>query len=146
MTPLPGQSYAIEPDIVAAIAYCRIGRHRPVDDASFGKAKALGLLAQDPCWRATARGEGILVAAGLLKGEPAPEQITLAIRWAVCERYPRPQTVRVWTEWAWEHVEQQEVEDADTEFCGYDDQVHGWRFFTTFEQLDAPEVREEATL
>lgn len=129
-------------ELVNAVSYCRLGSQRPASDAAFHEAKAIGLLAQDPVWRATARGEGALVAAGLMPGEPAPSQITLAMHWGVCPRWPTPQLVRVWTEWAWEHVDPTEIEDAEMDFRGYGD-PEPWRFFTTIEQVDQPKVPAE---
>lgn len=136
------QSYSHE-EILDAIHYCRLGRVRPARDGAFEEAKRLGLLAQDPCWRATAGGEGALVAAGRMEGEPAPEQITLAMHWGVCPQYPRPQLVRVWTEWAWEHVDPVEIKDAEADFAGYGD-PEPWHFFTTIEQVDQPKLPAEA--
>jgi hypothetical protein len=129
----------VDGDLIQAVAYCRLGRTRPVSDASFNQAKALGLLAQDPCWRATDRGEGVLVAAGLMKGSPAAERIVLAVRWAVCKRYSRPQLVKVWTEWAYEHVGQDEIDEADQEFRAYGDETD-WKFWTAYTHVDVPRV------
>jgi hypothetical protein len=61
-------------DLIQAVAYCRLGKARPVDDRAFEQAKRMGLLAQDPTWRATPQGEGALIAAGLMEGKPAPER------------------------------------------------------------------------
>jgi hypothetical protein len=132
------ESYSTE-EILDAIHWCRLGRVRPARDGAFHEAKRLGLLAQDSVWRATERGVGALIAAGRMPGAPAPEQITLAMHWAVCPNYPRPQLVRVWTEWAWENVNPTEIEDVELDFRGYGD-PEPWEFFTTVERIDAPPV------
>lgn len=59
---------SFDPEIVKAIHWCRLGRVRPDDEGAFHRAKQLGLLAQDDVWRATERGEGVLIALGLLDG------------------------------------------------------------------------------
>lgn len=131
----------IDEDVVRAVAWCRVGgvENRPVRESAFGDAKALGLLAQDPCWRATERGEGVLVAAGKLPGVPAPERLTVAVHWAVCERFPSPQLVATWTEWAWENIDPTEIEEAEARFRDFDCE-QDWRFFTTIEHIDRPPV------
>lgn len=70
---------------IQAVAYCHLGSGRaarPESDTAFGDALRNGLLAHDPIWRATERGIGALVAAGLVAGEPAPEFVRLHILWA----------------------------------------------------------------
>lgn len=126
----------IDPDVLRAVAYCRLGGPRPASDASFHEAKAIGLLDKTPCWGATERGVGALVAAGLMHGEPAPRYSDVVVLWAVSERYPHPQFVGAWHECQWEHLDHDEVEQ---EFRNYGAE-QGWRFFSTHSQLPLPAV------
>lgn len=123
-------------DIIAAVTYCRLGRARPRHERAFYEAKRLGLLAQDPCWRATDHGIGALVARGLLDGTPAPRRTSLCVLWAVCERYPTPQFVGAWPEWTWEHLDTDEVKD---DWLAHGEE-RGWHFFSIWHDLDQPAV------
>jgi hypothetical protein len=142
------RSGSVDSDLLKAIAWCRIGgmRFRPSTDRAFHRAKQLGLLAQDPCWRATARGEGVLIAARLLKGDPAPERAVIHVLWASSPRYTRPQFIRAWSDgFADMRAEQFEDQRAETEREWQDSADWAlaggpWEFWTTIEYLDAPEV------
>lgn len=139
----------VEPDLAAAIAWCRLGGRalgRPGADDSYHRAKALGLLAQDDVWRATERGEGVLVALGLLRGQPAPERVTVHVLWATCATYPRPQFVAAWSDGlvdAWAESYRELREKAEREFEEWGD-VRGWTFWTTAEHLDVPMLPVDA--
>lgn len=133
-----------DPQIVRALHWCRLGRIRPDDDAAFHRAKQMGLLAQDPCWRATPQGEGVLVALGLLKGKPAPRRLTRWMRWAVNEQYTTPQLVASWSEWEEETGRASDLcRDAEDDFTCESGET--WTFFTTVDQIDIPEVPGEET-
>jgi hypothetical protein len=140
------QATGVDADLVAAIAWCRLDGQalgRPKDDGAFGRALALGLLAQDPCWRATERGEGVLLAAGLLKGEREPEQKTIHVLWASCERYSLPQFVAAWSDGlveCWSETYQRQRAEAETFFRCFGDEDYGWTFWTTVEELATPEA------
>lgn len=128
-------------NLIQAVAYCRLGGARPVDDEAFEEAKRRGLLAQDPCWRATEKGEGALIAAGLLKGTRAPERRCLHVLWAVNERYTVPQFVGVWSS-SYEEFNPEdydrEVQDAKEQFEDYGDE-EGWHYWATEAYVDLPE-------
>jgi hypothetical protein len=47
-------------EILDALHWCRLGRVRPERDGAFHEAKRRGLLAQDPVWRTTIKGELML--------------------------------------------------------------------------------------
>jgi hypothetical protein len=138
--PAPPRAH-VDLDILKAIAWCRIGgRHfRPSSDAAFGRAKRLGLLAQDNVWRATPQGEGVLIAAGLLKGAAAPERVTIHVLWATSQRYPRPQFVAAWPDGlveCWRESYEEQRAEAERFFTDFGDEE--WEFWTTIEHLDAP--------
>jgi hypothetical protein len=120
----------IDDDIVKAIIWCRLGRVRPEKADSFERAKALGLLAQDGTWRATERGEGVLIAYGLLKGEPAPRRWDLVVLWvANDEDGAEPNMVASWS------TDQHENDGVELEAIAR-------RRWTTIEHLDLPIVPE----
>lgn len=133
---------ALDAEIVKAIHWCRLGRVRPDDDSAFVKAKELGLLAQDSVWRATERGEGVLIALGLLRGEPAPRRTSQVVLWAVSERYRTPQLVRLWSVWQDESgTLAAELDEVKEDFESYGD-GGPWRYFTTRAWLDIPTIPE----
>jgi hypothetical protein len=91
MTPAPeppaSSQYTIPGNIVAAIAYVHLGMTAvatpwptPADRAA---AERLGFLRRAPLWHATERGIGVLVAAGLVHGTPAPPIAVVHARWRV---------------------------------------------------------------
>jgi hypothetical protein len=83
-------------DVARAVAWCRLGSSqadRPTTDEAFHEAKRLGLLAQDPIWRATAKGEGLLIALGRLDPAPACERLALHVMWARVPGFERSQFV-----------------------------------------------------
>lgn len=128
-------------DLIQAVAYCRLSAARPVDDAAFEEAKRRGLLSQDPVWRATTQGEGALIAAGLMKGKPAPERRCVTILWAICDRYQTPQFVGAFNS-AFEEFHHEEFErqiaEAKERYEDYGDE-HGWHYWTTDAYVDLPE-------
>jgi hypothetical protein len=136
-------------DLVNAVAHCRIGGQRPVNNAAFAEAKALGLLAQDDVWRATEQGEGMLIALGLLNGKPQPERALTVCLWAQCEPYKRPQFVTAWSDGLDDCYPESAGElrvAAEREFAAFGDETD-WEFWTTREHLDlptAPEQKSEA--
>lgn len=137
-------SLPIERDLVAALAWCRLGGGalgRPEDETAFERAKALGLLAQDDVWRTTDRGDGVLVAAGLLDGSAAPERTAVRVLWARSRRYPKPQFVRAWSESFVEFDDgtyDDQRTEAERDYETYLEADGPWVFWTTVEHLDAP--------
>lgn len=143
--------FEIDPEIVKVIAWCRIGglRYRPVDDTAAHRAKALGLLAQDSTWRATEKGEGVLIVLGLLDGQPAPERACVKMLWARSSRYDRPQFVCSWAEGlgdAWPDEAARIRAESEAWFRDFGDGTDVWSFWTTTEHIDRPAVTEEAIL
>lgn len=144
MSPIP---FTLDGDLVNAIGWCRIGgAHflRPASSAAHLRAKALGLLARDNTWRATERGEGVLIALGLLDGAPAPERALVEMLWGCCERYEKPQFVCSWSESlsdAYPEDAKRVREKAEAWFRDFGDDC-GWTFWTTFEHIDRPAVPE----
>lgn len=132
----------IDPDLVAAIAYCRVGGVRPVDDGTFRRAEGLGLLAHDPIWRATTAGEGVLIAAGLLEGARAPRQRVLYALWARSEQYPAPQFVAAWPESIVDVWPEQHDRDIAAAKRDYEDRGEGgpWTYWSTIIEIDVPDV------
>jgi hypothetical protein len=125
-------------DVLTAVRYCARGGERPSSTAAFELAKRNGLLAQDPVWRATERGMGALVGAGLLAGEPAPVFARLHVLWAASDRYP-PQFVAAWPDGLVEAMPE-EYEDrrreAEEWYAGFGDEP--LTFWTTLEELPLP--------
>lgn len=148
MTSLPGQVYAIRHGLVAAVAWCRLGSSRTpkpwAEDSDFREAERLGFLRHHPTWHATAEGEGLLIAAGLLEGKPAPDQRTVHVLWARCDRYPTPQFVAAFADGlvdAWSEEYRRKREEAEKYYAGFahaDDDVEVWTFWTTIAHLDEP--------
>lgn len=144
--PAAAANLELDRDLVAALAWCRLGGQklgRPADDAAFGRAKGLGLLAQDPVWRATARGEGVLIALGLLNGAPAPDLATVCVCWAASERFPGAQFVAAFPDGladCWTETYKSQLADAQRWFADFGDvSVDGpWRFWTTVETIERP--------
>jgi hypothetical protein len=135
---MTGQSYPppLDPEIVKALHWCRIGRVRPDDDSAFQRAKQMGLLAQDSCWRATERGEGVLIALGLIEGKPAPRRTFRTVLWAVTDRYP-PNFAGSWSEYEEETYGDDVRERAEEEWrINFPDDP--WQFFTTTEPVNVP--------
>lgn len=143
--PTPAQARSIDGDLLKAIAWCRVGGRTlgwPADDRAYGRAESLGLLRHHPTWHATPQGEGVLIAAGLLAGAPAPEQSTVHVLWASCQRYRRPQFVAAWSDGladSWPDLYESQRAEAEQFFRDFGDDA-GWTFWTTIEDLDAPEV------
>jgi hypothetical protein len=143
-------------DILAAVAYCHLGSSqakRPFADTSFREALALGLLAHDPIWRATERGIGALIAAGLMEGEATPDKVTLHILWArhgeedVCASFP--QFVAAYPDGlvdAWhEHylAERKKAEEEYIDMVGDNGRVA--EFFITVIETPRPALQEVTT-
>jgi hypothetical protein len=132
----------IDRDVIAALAYCRKGGPRPKRDSSFHEAKKLGLLAQDPVWRTTEEGDGVLIAVGVLEGKPAPERVTIHVLWARLAdgepSAPWPQFVAAFSDGLvdcmYEAYEAQR-EEAEQRFREVADVAE---FFTTVEQVVRP--------
>jgi len=84
-----------DPDVLAAVRYCRLGGPRPTSDDAFARAEDLGLLSHHGTWSATREGEGLLIACGLLPGRPAPRPVELRVVWATeaARPYRDPQAV-----------------------------------------------------
>lgn len=137
-------------DLVNAVAHCRIGGQRPVNNAAFAEAKALGLLAQDDVWRATEQGEGMLIALGLLNGKPEPERTLTVCLWARRQPYSRPNFITAWSDGLEENWPDSAAEFrriAERELESYAGLPGCWEFWTTREYLDlpaAPEQKSEA--
>jgi hypothetical protein len=144
---LPGQSARepIDEGVVRAVAWCRLGSGRtprpwPTDE-HFHQAEALGFLRHDPTWHATPEGEGVLIAAGLLDGSPAPELATIHVLWATCPRYPRPQFVAAWSDGlveCWVETYNEQREEAERFYRDFGDGDEGWTFWTTVEEMPLP--------
>lgn len=140
--------FVIDLDIVKAIAWCRIGGllYRPASEDAFHRAKALGLLAQDNIWRATERGEGVLVALGLLEGKPAPRRTMTVLLWARSPNFSTPHFVTAWGE-SLDEIYHEEARilrgEGERRFA---DLARGevWTFWTTFAFIDLPEVLDVA--
>lgn len=129
----------VDPDLIRALHWCRIGNVRPIGGDAFHRAKQLGLLAQDSVWRATERGEGVLVALGILDGKPAPQRTTLIVLWGLATGFLTPNLVATWSEWEDEVGDGTVREDAEREFLT---KVDGrWTFWTTVEHIDIPEAQ-----
>jgi hypothetical protein len=148
--PPAAQRLELDRGLVAALAWCRLGSSRTPrpwpTDADFYRAEALGFLRHHPTWHATAEGEGVLIAAGLLSGKPAPEQITVHVLWATCERYRRPQFVAAWSDGlvdAWSETYRDQRAEAERQFAEWGDE-RDWTFWTTVEHLDAPAIPERS--
>lgn len=132
-------------EIVKAIVWCRLGHVRPTDNGAFERAKALGLLAQDNVWRATEKGEGVLVALGLLDGKPAPRRVEITYLWArEKDQYPTPTLAGAWPT-AYEdhapHIARAVRRDAEDAFARLVDP--GFTFWTTtgyVDQVSAPKA------
>lgn len=137
-------SMLVDRDLVAALAWCRLGGQllgRPSDPGAFRRAEALGLLAHDPIWRTTAAGDGVLIALGLLAGSPAAPVHLVQVLWARSERYPTAQFVQAWSEaFADCFPEQRDAERAKAEYEHSQFDGGPWTFWTTFAELDAPLV------
>lgn len=152
-----GVCLTIDRDLVAAIAWCRLGGKRlgrPRDERAFERAKALGLLAQDDVWRTTDRGDGVLVAVGMLPGEPAPHPLRLHVLWATCGAFPTPQFVGAWPDGLVESMPETYEDrrrEAEEWFRDFDPGITDWRFWTTVvgvsvpSAADALSAREAAT-
>lgn len=133
----------IDPDIVRAIAWCRLGGpdSRPRHDRAFHEAEALGLLAHDPIWRATPQGEGVLIALGFLPPTWEPERRKLLVLWAREPREGAPaQFVRAWPESAPDvshegYVHEKALAEAEWRLGTG---VSSWLFFVTTEEVAAP--------
>lgn len=129
-----------DPEIVKAIHWCRLGRVRPDDPSAFHRAKEMGLLAQDPVWRATPQGEGVLVALGLLEGKPTPKESRVHVLWAVSAGFPRPQLVAAFSDGLVECFHGHYMDrrrDAEDDWRAFGDEG-GWTFFTTVADLAIP--------
>jgi hypothetical protein len=134
--------HVFDVEIVKAIHWCRLGRVRPDDDYAFYRAKQLGLLAQDSIWRATAQGEGVLIALGLLEGKPTPRRTLITVLWAASDDFP-PQFVASWSGelndmMTGEAARQREEAEEWFNVHSPIDQVH-WRFWTTTQYIDVPD-------
>lgn len=139
-----GLCLTIDRDLVAALAWCRLGGKRlgrPKDERAFERAKALGLLAQDDVWRTTDRGDGVLIAVGLLAGEPATRRTTAHVLWAACGAFPTPQFVAAFADGLVDSMSEEYRDrrhEAEQWFLGFDVSVADWRFWTTVEELATP--------
>lgn len=136
------EAATLDPEIVKAIVWCRLGGVRPTQDGAFGSAKALGLLAQDDVWRATERGEGVLVALGLLEGARAPGRESVICLWVRTNEHPSPQMIACWPAW-FDEVAERAREcriNAEAEFESLAGESTGINFWTTTEWIDRAEV------
>lgn len=133
-----------DPEIVQALAYCRLGLARPERPSAFREAKALGLLAQDDIWRTTEQGDGVLVALGLLEGKPTPKRVLVTVLWAHDENTGRPaQFVAAWSESPDDCFPETAMLRRAREECDWRDFFdgeHSWSFWTTTEWIDRVEV------
>lgn len=134
----------LDGEVVNAIAWCRIGgsRYRPAADDAFHRAKALGLLAQDDTWRATERGEGVLVALGLLEAKPAPRRTATVLLWARSPNFSTPHFVTAWSESLDNmcHEEARILRGEGEERFAARAPDEAWTFWTTVVHIDLPEA------
>lgn len=126
----------LDPDLVRALAWCRIGgpKTRPHDEAAFYRAEGLGLLAHDPIWRATPQGEGVLIALGLLKPTWEPQRTRITVLWA---REPLvgalAQFISAWPEGfrdCWPETFAEGVEKAQASWREWPGEGKRWIFWT----------------
>lgn len=139
---------------IDAVAYCHLGSSRaphPGSDAPFQVALANGLLAHDPIWRATDRGIGALIGAGLIAGEPAPDFVKVHVLWAqLGEGHPSrhwPQFVAAYSDGlvdAWPNEYERERERAEREYLDWLDLGCGATFFVTVIETARPPFPEVA--
>jgi hypothetical protein len=148
--PLPDQSAAtlreLDADVVGALEHCRVRSNWNASPEGFQKAKALGLLAQDPVWRTTARGDGVLIAAGLLDGEPAAERVCVHALWARHSvRYAPSQVPQFVAAFAdglvdcWSESYEDQRGKAEQWYRDFFEPGEVESFFTTVEYVDRPE-------
>jgi len=141
---LSAPTLALDPDLIRAIAWCRIlaPKERPHDDASYRRAEELGLLAHDPIWRATPQGEGVLIAIGMLEPTWVKERTKLIVLWAREPReYAAAQFVKAWAE-SYEDVCHEaftaEKKQAEADWHEWPGEGSQWLFWTTHEEMGRP--------
>lgn len=138
----------IDVDLVNAIAWCHLGSsktERP-SEGGFRRAEQLGLLKHHPTWHATERGIGVLIAAGRMEGELAPETVTVHVRWARhSDRFPGTGLAQFIGAWPDGLVDMQpETYDEEREAAEaayrdwFDDPCAVAEFFTTVERIPRP--------
>lgn len=135
-------------DVIEAVAWCRLGSSSGAQPtaAGFREAERLGLLKHHPTWHATARGEGALIAAGRLPGEPAPDTTHIHVLWA---RHAEGDACAPWAQFvaafsdglvdAWPgsyEKRRREAEDDYRDTVGHYGTVA--EFFTTVEEIVRP--------
>lgn len=136
---------ALDEEIVRALAWCRLGSSagfgHPENDG-FRRAEQLGLLAHHPVWHATAQGEGVLIALGMLGPTYVPERTMVSILWA---REPREhalaQFVAAWPEGLEDCYPDSfaaEVEKAKAAWREWPGDGQAWVFWTSVEELARP--------
>lgn len=135
----------IDVDLVNAIAWCHLGSGRTErpSEGGFRRAEQLGLLKHHPTWHATERGIGVLVAAGRMEGELAPETVALHVRWARHRSLGAgAQFVGAWPDGLvdmWPETYDEKREAAEAYYRDwFDDQSEVAEFFTTVERVPRP--------
>lgn len=139
-------------EVLEAVAWCRLGSSsgaRPTE-AGFREAEQLGLLKHHPTWHATAQGEGALIAAGKLKGKPAPEAVVVHVLWARLRESepgsPWPQFVSAFPDGlvdCWPNSFDRQRADAEADFLKWfdaDDAVA--EFFVTVAEIARPALEQ----